>query len=125
MTKIDRSLFESLQGAIHEFNRVHGTRYVLDKAAGRLSFDVLSQKDRWVRKVADDAYTLCEDGLIDVTWDTATNVVVVQTKPRRGHNFGKVGIARCSPTDCFDYNFGLALAYARAKGLEIPSYVLE
>lgn len=125
MTKTDRLLFESLQGTIRKFNRIHGTHYALDKAAGCLSFDVLSPKDRWVRKVAADAYGLCEDNCINVTWDAITNVVVVQMKPHRGHNFGPVGIARCSPADRFDFDFGLALAYARAKGLEIPSYVLE
>lgn len=125
MTKTDRLLFESLQNSIREFNRIHGTRYALDKVAGHLSFDVLSQKDRWVRRVANEAYELWDDGHIGVTWNTVTNAVVVQMKPRHGHNFGPVGIARCSPTDCFDYNFGLALAYARAKNLEIPAYVLE
>lgn len=125
MTKTDRLLFESLQDSIRKFNRIHGTHYALDKVADCLSFNVLSQKDRWVQEVAKEAYDLWNNGHIGATWDMTTNVVVVQMKPRRGHNFGPVGIARCSPADCFDSSFGLALAYARAKGLEIPSYVLE
>ena len=33
---------------------------------------------------------------------------------------GKVGVARCNPSDNFNLDVGKAIAYARCKGLEIP-----
>lgn len=32
----------------------------------------------------------------------------------------KVGIARCHPNDTFVYKIGVAIAYARCKGYEVP-----
>ena len=33
---------------------------------------------------------------------------------------GKIGIAKCHPDDVFDCDTGIAIAYARCKGIEIP-----
>ena len=33
---------------------------------------------------------------------------------------GKIGIAKCHPDDIFDYDIGIAIAYARCKGIEVP-----
>lgn len=32
----------------------------------------------------------------------------------------KIGIARCHPDDTFVYKIGVAIAYARCKGIEVP-----
>lgn len=31
-----------------------------------------------------------------------------------------IGIAKCHPDDDYDYNIGIAIAYARCKGIEVP-----
>ena len=36
----------------------------------------------------------------------------------------KIGVAKCNPSDTFDLETGLAIAYARANGRFIPDYVL-
>lgn len=33
---------------------------------------------------------------------------------------GKTGMSRCHPDDEYNFNYGLAIAYARCKGYEIP-----
>ena len=33
---------------------------------------------------------------------------------------GKIGVAKCHPDDIFDYDIGIAIAYARCKGIEVP-----
>lgn len=33
---------------------------------------------------------------------------------------GKVGVARCNPSDNFNLDIGKAIAYARCKGYEVP-----
>lgn len=37
---------------------------------------------------------------------------------------GKVGIAKCHPDDIFDYDIGVAIAYARMRGLEVPKVTI-
>ena len=37
----------------------------------------------------------------------------------------KIGVAKCNPTDTFDLATGLAIAYARANNILVPSYVLN
>lgn len=37
----------------------------------------------------------------------------------------KIGVAKCNPTDTFDLATGLAIAYARANNIPVPSYVLH
>lgn len=37
----------------------------------------------------------------------------------------KIGVAKCNPSDTFDLATGLAIAYARAMGHEVPDYVLH
>lgn len=36
-----------------------------------------------------------------------------------------IGIARCHPKDVFNIKTGCAIAYARARGVKIPHYVVE
>ena len=36
----------------------------------------------------------------------------------------KIGVAKCNPSDTFDLETGLAIAYARANGRYVPDYVL-
>ena len=36
-----------------------------------------------------------------------------------------VGVAKCNPTDTYDRELGIAIAYARAIGEDIPDYVLD
>lgn len=38
---------------------------------------------------------------------------------------GKIGVATCSPTDEFDLDTGLAIAYARMVGRDIPQSVID
>lgn len=38
---------------------------------------------------------------------------------------GKIGVATCSPTDDFDLDTGLAIAYARMVGRDIPQSVIN
>lgn len=37
----------------------------------------------------------------------------------------KIGVAKCNPSDKFDLETGLAIAYARANGKDVPDYVLN
>lgn len=37
----------------------------------------------------------------------------------------RIGVAKCNPTDEYDLNTGIAIAYARANGIIVPDYVLE
>lgn len=36
-----------------------------------------------------------------------------------------IGVAKCNPTDSYDREVGIAIAYARAIGEDIPDYVLD
>lgn len=36
-----------------------------------------------------------------------------------------IGVAKCNPTDSYDREVGIAIAYARAIGENIPDYVLD
>ena len=35
----------------------------------------------------------------------------------------RIGVAVCNPTDTFDLNTGIAIAYAKAKGWELPCFI--
>ena len=38
---------------------------------------------------------------------------------------GKIGIAKCCSDDIFDYDIGIAIAYARCKGIEVPKIAIR
>jgi hypothetical protein len=35
-----------------------------------------------------------------------------------------IGIAKCHPDDDYDYNIGIAIAYARCKGIKVPKVTI-
>lgn len=54
--------------------------------------------------------------------DSFRRVTVVQFADFFGDVCG-VGVALCSQKDCFDYKTGVAVAYAKFSGQEIPEFV--
>lgn len=51
--------------------------------------------------------------------DRQVSVVFLDTKDP------KIGVAKCNPSDEFDINTGVAIAYARATGRKVPDFVLN
>lgn len=69
--------------------------------------------DNWV----DEMYEkFCCDNNVQATFfdEQITTAIVYHFKKR------KIGIARCHPDDKFNRETGIAIAYARCKGIEVP-----
>ena len=67
---------------------------------------------KWAREMCKKAETGNIHNVCDIV--VRNNVTVcVDSK-------GKVGIAKCHSDDIFDYDIGIAIAYARCKGIEVP-----
>ena len=57
-----------------------------------------------------------------VLCDKNRKVIVVYFKDCWGDHYG-YGISKCSPTDVFDEDTGMAVAFAHFRGYPIPSFI--
>lgn len=88
-----------------------------NSTAPKKPHDFTAEKEAWVKKMMD------EFSNTNSNWgcDICVNRILVFKVGQSG--VLKTGIARCNPTDTFDTDTGLALAYARAQKYEIPFYM--
>lgn len=68
--------------------------------------------DKWVEETSE---RFCCDNNVDVFLNEGTSVIIVYN-----HKSQRVGIARCHPDDEFRQDIGVAIAYARCKGIKVP-----
>lgn len=82
----------------------------------------MTKKEKWVKKMSDSFYGMENHtpktvGAIQIDNTIAVMEIGSTTSPR-------IGVAKCSPEDRFDYDTGIAIAYARMQNFTIPEYVL-
>jgi len=78
-------------------------------------------RDRWVSNMLNDLDCDCNYEI--VLCDPERKVMVVNFFDKYDDTLSATGVAKCSPTDQFDKNVGLAVAFAHAFNDDIPEYV--
>lgn len=86
-----------------------------------IDFTNESKRAGWVEEML---FSLQEDfpNYHIVVSDKKRRIIVVELVDEDGAVYG-TGVARCSETDTFNPDVGLAVAYANAVGEEIPDYI--
>ena len=77
-------------------------------------------RDQWVREMLDELHRNYPKSIVKVT-SPERKIIVVEFR-----EWGRVcgtGVALCSPTDKFDIGVGIAVAYAKWKGILVPDFV--
>lgn len=77
-----------------------------------------------IKNWADEIYALfLKDKYAD--YKTLYNVTFVVIREHNSLAVKKIGIARCNKTDTFVSEIGIAIAYAKAKGIKIPKEIYQ
>lgn len=82
----------------------------------------MTKKEKWVKKMSDSFYeieNLTPKTVGAIQIDNTIAVMEIGSTTNPG-----IGVAKCSPEDSFDYDTGIAIAYARMRNFAIPEYVL-
>ena len=79
-------------------------------------------RKQWVEQMLAKYREDFEDWSEVVLCDTNRKVIVVYFKDCWGDHYG-YGISKCSPTDVFDEDTGMAVAFAHFRGYPIPNFV--
>lgn len=77
-------------------------------------------RDQWVKEKLNELHDNYPKSFIKLACPER-KIVVVEFKDRYG--VCGTGVALCSPTDKFDIGVGIAVAYAKWKGIIIPDFV--
>ena len=80
---------------------------------------IAKAKADWVKSKVEDFYANEKKNPLNIGVIGVGNTIIVACvdKPL-------IGVAKCNPTDSYDREVGIAIAYARAIGEDIPDYVL-
>ena len=79
-------------------------------------------RKQWVEQMLTEYCEDFEDFSEVVLCDKNRKVIVVYFKDCWGDHYG-YGISKCSPTDVFDEDTGMAVAFAHFRGYPIPDFV--
>ena len=79
-------------------------------------------RKQWVEQMLTEYYEDFEDFSEVVLCDKNRKIIVVYFNDCWGGRYG-CGISKCSPTDVFDKDTGMAVAFAHFRGYPIPNFV--
>lgn len=79
-------------------------------------------KADWVKSMAEDFYADEKKNPLNIGAIGVGNTIIVAYADSVDEPL--IGVAKCNPTDSYDREVGIAIAYARAIGEDIPDYVL-
>lgn len=79
-------------------------------------------RKQWVEQMLTEYSEDFEDWSGVVLCDKKRKVIVVYFNDRWGDHYG-YGISKCSPTDVFDKDTGMAVAFAHFRGYPIPDFI--
>lgn len=122
------NLISAIEGVTQKFAKANPNQYVHVVTAEDTITIQLGGRDalreKWVRDklafIAEEEHRNCLS--VDIVVDDPRRKIMVV-------NFYEVydapytGVALCSPTDTYDHDTGLAVAYANAYGEEIPDFI--
>lgn len=80
-------------------------------------------KADWVKSMAEDFYADEKKNPLNIGAIGVGNTIIVAYADSVDEPL--IGVAKCNPTDSYDREVGIAIAYARAIGEDIPDYVLD
>lgn len=92
-----------------------------DEIVERAKADVNNLKDGRYYRVESDTIFTRFDCLADFVVNSEKRTVVAILKGAGSGRVRAKGIAKCTPTDCFNVHIGKAIALRRALGLYVPS----
>lgn len=81
-----------------------------------------NSKADWVRSMTEDFYADEKKNPLNIGAIGVGNTIIVAYADNVDEPL--IGVAKCNPNDCYDREVGIAIAYARAIGEDIPDYVL-
>lgn len=79
-------------------------------------------KADWVKSMTEDFYADEKKNPLNIGAIGVGNTIIVAYADSVDEPL--IGVAKCNPTDSYDREVGIAIAYARAIGEDIPDYVL-
>lgn len=83
---------------------------------------IAKAKADWVKSMAEDFYADEKKNPLNIGAIGVGNTIIVAYADSVDEPL--IGVAKCNPNDSYDREVGIAIAYARAIGEDIPDYVL-
>lgn len=83
---------------------------------------IAQAKADWVKAMTEDFYADEKKNPTSIGAIGVGNTIIVAYADSVDEPL--IGVAKCNPTDSYDREVGIAIAYARAIGEDIPDYVL-
>ena len=83
---------------------------------------ITKAKADWVKSMAEDFYADEKKNPFNIGAIGVGNTIIVAYADNVDEPL--IGVAKCNPTNDYDREVGIAIAYARAIGEDIPDYVL-
>ena len=83
---------------------------------------IAKAKSDWVKSMTEDFYADEKKNPLNIGAIGVGNTIIVAYADSVDEPL--IGVAKCNPTDSYDREVGIAIAYARAIGEDIPDYVL-
>lgn len=83
---------------------------------------IAQAKADWVKSMTEDFYADEKKNPLNIGAVGVGNTIIVAYADSVDEPL--IGVAKCNPTDSYDREVGIAIAYARAIGEDIPDYVL-
>ena len=83
---------------------------------------IAKAKTDWVKSMIEDFYADEKKNPTSIGAIGVGNTIIVAYADSVDEPL--IGVAKCNPTDSYDREVGIAIAYARAIGEDIPDYVL-
>lgn len=107
-----------IRSAVKSFNSLFDTDLSVEPMPKSLGLAIYfpTKAERWAVKVAREARAAANRGELTIEMHEQVTAVFI-------HKSRTSGIAICSPNDSYDADIGIAIAYCRATGVYIPSYV--
>ena len=84
---------------------------------------IAKAKADWVKAMTEDFYADEKKNPLNIGAVGVGNTIIVAYADNVDEPL--IGVAKCNPTDSYDREVGIAIAYARAIGEDIPDYVLS
>ncbi len=83
---------------------------------------IAKAKTDWVKSMTEDFYADEKKNPTSIGAIGVGNTIIVAYADNVDEPL--IGVAKCNPTDNYDREVGIAIAYARAIGEDVPDYVL-
>lgn len=83
---------------------------------------IAKAKADWVKSMTEDFYADEKKNPLNIGAIGVGDTIIVAYADSVDEPL--IGVAKCNPTDSYDREVGIAIAYARAIGEDVPDYVL-